>query len=57
MTPLARLLEAALFASVHPVSLEELVALDDEAGRAGVLAALDELRNHYDVEGHVVELV
>lgn len=57
MTPLARLLEAALFASVHPVSLDELVAMDDEAGRAGVLAALDELRNHYDVEGHGVELV
>ena len=57
MTPLARLLEAALFASIHPVSLDELVALDDEAGRAGVLAALDELRNHYDLEGHGVELV
>ena len=57
MTPLARLLEAALFASVHPVSLDELVALDDDAGRAGVLAALDELRSHYDVDGHGVELV
>lgn len=57
MTPLARLLEAALFASMHPVSLDELVALDDEAGRAGALAALDELRNHYDVDGHGVELV
>jgi len=57
VTPLARLLEAALFASIHPVSLDELVALDDEAGRAGVLAALDELRNHYDLEGHGVELV
>ncbi|CAN5276276.1 SMC-Scp complex subunit ScpB [soil metagenome] len=57
MTPLARLLEAALFASVQPVSLEELVGLDDEAGRGGVLAALDELRGHYDADGHGVELV
>jgi segregation and condensation protein B len=57
MTPLARLLEAALFASAQPIPVEELVALDDEAGRGGVLAALDELRAHYDSEGHGVELV
>ncbi len=57
MTPLARLLEAALFASVQPVPLEDLVALDDEAGRGGVLAALDELRTHYDADGHGVELL
>ena len=57
MNPLARLLEAALFASAHPVALDELIALDPRGGRAAILAALDELRIHYDSEGHGVELV
>lgn len=57
MTPLARLLEAALFASGRPVTIEELIALDAEASRAGVAMALDEIRQHYDAEGHGVELV
>ena len=57
MTPLARLLEAALFASAHPIPLDELVTLDSDAGKGGVLAALDELREHYDADGHGVELV
>jgi segregation and condensation protein B len=57
VTPLAKLLEAALFASPRPLSLESLSALDDEASPAAVSAALDELREHYDVDGHSVELV
>jgi segregation and condensation protein B len=57
VTPLARLLEAALFASAQPVSIDELASLDDESGRAAVLAALEELRAHYDSDGHGVELV
>ena len=57
MSPLARLLEAALFASPRPVPLDELRALDREASPAAVAAALDELREHYDVDGHAVELV
>jgi segregation and condensation protein B len=56
---LAKLLEAALFASTRPVPLEELRALDPEAGSDGVPVALDELRAHYDhpEEGHAFELV
>jgi len=54
---LAKLLEAALFASPRPIPTEELAALDAEASPAAVQAALDELREHYDVDGHAVELV
>jgi segregation and condensation protein B len=54
---LAKLLEAALFASPRPIPTEELATLDSEASPAAVQAALDELREHYDVDGHAVELV
>jgi segregation and condensation protein B len=56
---LAKLLEAALFASTRPVPVEELRALDPEAGPDGLQVALDELRAHYDHpdEGHAFELV
>ena len=57
MTPLAKLLEAALFASARPISLEELAVLDAESSPAALHMALDEIREHYDVEGHGVELV
>jgi len=57
VSPLAKLLEAALFASLRPVPLEALAALDAEASLAAVQAALEELRRHYDVEGHGVGLV
>jgi segregation and condensation protein B len=57
VTPLAKLLEAALFASPRPIPAEELAALDPDASPAAVRAALDELREHYDLEGHGVELV
>src|SRR5689334_10354034 len=57
VTPLAKLLEAALFASARPIPTDELAALDKEASPAELQAALDELREHYDVEGHGVELV
>ena len=57
MSPLARLLEAALFASARPIPPEELAALDPEASPAALQAALDELRDEYDVGGHGVELV
>ncbi|MBU6366728.1 MAG: SMC-Scp complex subunit ScpB [Gemmatimonadetes bacterium] len=56
MTPLARLLEAALFAAPRPVPFDALAALDPEATPAAVAAALDELREHYDVDGHGIEL-
>lgn len=56
MTPLAKLLEAALFASARPIPADELATLDPEWSPAAVAAALDELREHYDVDGHGVEL-
>jgi segregation and condensation protein B len=57
VTPLAKLLEAALFASARPIATEELAALDPEASPAAIAATLEEIREHYDVEGHGVELV
>ena len=53
---LMRVLTAALFASARPIPSEELAALDAEASKAAIAAALDELREHYDVDGHGVEL-
>ena len=57
MNSLAKLLEAALFASPRPIPTEELAALEPEASPAALQAALDELREHYDVDGHGVALV
>jgi segregation and condensation protein B len=56
-SPLAKLLEAALFASARPVTIDELAALDADATGDDVTAALDELREHYDGDGHGVELM
>jgi segregation and condensation protein B len=57
VTPLAKLLEAALFASARPIPTDELAGLDKETSRGELQAALDELREHYNVDGHGVELV
>ncbi len=59
MTPLARLLEAALFSSAHPVPLADLkaMAVDLETSESDIAGALAELRDHYDDDGHGVELV
>ena len=57
MTPLAKLLEAALFASPRPIPTDQLAQLDPSASPAALHAALAELRERYDVEGHGVELV
>lgn len=57
MKSLPQLLEAALFAANRPITAEELVALDPDATLADVRAALDELREHYDFDGHGVELM
>ncbi len=54
---LAKLLEAALFASPRPIPAEELVALDSEVSVKDVRAALEELRVMFDEGGHGVELV
>ena len=57
MNPLARLLEAALFASARPIPLDELAALDPDVSPAALQSALDELHETYDTAGHGVELV
>jgi segregation and condensation protein B len=59
VTPLAKLLEAALFSSAHPVALSDLKALitDAETTPEDVVNALNELRHHYDDDGHGVELI
>jgi segregation and condensation protein B len=56
VTPLAKLLEAALFASARPIATDELAVLDGGASPRELRSALDEIREHYDVEGHGVEL-
>jgi segregation and condensation protein B len=59
VTPLAKLLEAALFASAHPVPMSDLrnMVADDEASSEDLTAALDEIKLHYEDEGHGVELM
>ena len=44
MTPLAQLLEAALFSAARPVTVEELQTLDQEASLADVREALEQMR-------------
>ena len=57
MTPLSQLLEAALFAANRPLTIEELAQLEPDATLAEVRTALDQLREHYDFDGHAVELL
>ena len=57
MTPLAQLLEAALFSASRPLTAEELASLDADATPADVRVALEQLREHYDFNQHGIELV
>lgn len=57
MTPLAQLLEAALFSAGRPLTAEELGTLDADATFADVRVALEQLREHYDFDQHGVELM
>lgn len=57
MTPLAQLIEAALFAAARPLTVEELAVLDADATLADVRTALEQLREAYDFNQHAVELV
>ena len=41
----------------RPITVEELQTLEPEASLADVRTALDELREHYDFDGHSVEVV
>ncbi len=52
-----RLLEAALFAAPRPLALDELAVLDAEATEDDWKKALAELKEHYETDGHGVELV
>jgi segregation and condensation protein B len=56
LTPLAQLIEAALFAANRPITVEELQTLEPDSALADVRTALDELREHYDFDGHAVEV-
>src|SRR5207245_9376826 len=56
-SPPAQLLEAALFAAARPLSVEELLALEPEAGAAAVGAALVEIRDTFAGGIHGIELV
>jgi segregation and condensation protein B len=57
VTPLAQLLEAALFSAARPLTVEELETLDSDATLADVRVALEQLREHYDFDQHGVELM
>lgn len=57
LTPLSQLLEAVFFAASRPLTVEELGALDPDASSADVRTAIDQLREHYDFDGHSVEVV
>jgi len=57
VNPLSQLIEAALFSSARPLTLDELNALDPDVSDAEIKAALDQLREHYDFDGHGVEVV
>jgi segregation and condensation protein B len=52
-----RLLEAALFAAPRPLALDELSVLDADATEADWRRCIEELRDHYELGGHGVELV
>jgi segregation and condensation protein B len=57
VTPLAQLLEAALFSACRPSTAEDLATLDADASPADVRVALEQLREHYDFNQHGIELV
>ena len=57
MSPLAKLLEAALFSASRPLAVDELATLDPERHRDEMVAALEELRAAYAGDDHGIELV
>jgi segregation and condensation protein B len=57
VNPLIQLLEAALFASPHPLSLAECRKLAPDATRDELSEAIEALRRHYDDGEHAVELI
>jgi segregation and condensation protein B len=57
VTPLTQLLEAALFAAAHPLTLAELARVAPDATPSEIEEALGMLRVHYEEGRHAVELV
>jgi segregation and condensation protein B len=57
VSPLAKLLEAALFAAARPLTRDDLAQLDPQAGELEVARALDEVVAAYAGDEHGVELV
>jgi segregation and condensation protein B len=57
VSPLAKLLEAALFAASRPLTLEELASLDPDVPDTAVQEALAEVTAAYAGDDHGVELV
>ena len=57
MNPLTQLIEAALFSAAHPIAIDDLARLQPDAGREEVEGAVQELRRHYEQDGHAVEVV
>lgn len=57
MNPLNQLIEAALFSAARPLTIEELQTLDPDQSLADIRQALEQLREHYDFDGHSVEVV
>lgn len=57
MNRLTQLLEAALFSAAHPLTVDDLRKVTDDASRDEVRDALSTLRAHYDEGGHAVEVV
>ncbi len=56
MTPLAQLIEAALFAADRPLTAEELHALEPDRSVDEMREAVFQLRDHYAFDQHGVEL-
>jgi segregation and condensation protein B len=54
---LSQLIEAVLFSASRPLTVEELNEIDPDASLAEVRAGLEQLREHYDFDGHGVEVV
>ena len=57
MSPLAKLIEAALFAASRPLTADDLALLEPGLTDAAVRAAIDEISDLYRNESHGVDLV
>jgi segregation and condensation protein B len=57
VSPLAQLIEAALYSAAHPLALDDLARLAPEASREEVEFAVAELRAHLAEHGHAIEVV